>query len=178
MKLIKEKLDNGATDKDIADEHFGSWVRYSKAFQQYRTLNLQDRNWKTIVHVLWGRTGTGKTRFCVDQTMNSPYWSPGDYQWYDGYNGQKIVIFDDYRGEYPIQQLLKLLDRYPMNVPIKGGFVKWSPTKIYITSNLPPSDWYPNSDGRTRAALMRRLDNVEQIETPIYDDIILFREYN
>lgn len=170
-------LDNGATDKEIADQHFGSWVRYSKAFQQYRTLSLQDRTWKTIVHVFWGRTGTGKTRFCTQQIMNSQYWSPGDYTWYDGYHGQRIVILDDYRGEYPIQQFLKLLDRYPMTVPIKGSFVKWCPTKIYITSNVPPSDWYPTSDGRTRAALMRRLELVEHVTEPLFEDITLVAEF-
>lgn len=170
-------LDQGASDKSIADQHFGSWVRYSKAFQAYRTLNIKERTWKTITHVLWGRTGTGKTRFCMNQVMDSQYWSPGDYQWFDGYSGQSIVILDDYRGEYPIQFFLKLLDRYPLNVPVKGSFVKWCPKKVYITSNVPPQDWYQSADGRTRAALLRRLEKVLKIDLPIYDDIFLFDEY-
>ena len=171
---VKEDIDAGLTESAIADKHFGQWVRYSKAFQKYRALKTEvDRNWKTFVTVLWGETGTGKTRYVHDKETD--IWSPGDFQWFDGYRGQEVVLIDDYRGEYPIQFLLKLLDRYPMQVPVKGSFVKWSPRRLYITSNVNPEDWYRNVDGRTQAALKRRLEEVTYIEDPLFDDIVLER---
>lgn len=103
--------------------------------------------------------------------MDSTFWSPGDFQWFDGYNEQPIVIIDDYRGEYPVPMFLKLLDRYPMQVPIKGGFVNWSPKKIYITSNVEPRHWYNEVDGRSLAAISRRFTEVTYIDKPIYEDI-------
>lgn len=162
-------MDSGKSVNDIAESHFSKWVVYRKSFTAYAALKIANRSWKTQVHVLWGITGTGKTRFVHDQIQDSTFWSPGDYQWFDGYIGQSIVLFDDYRGEYPLQLLLKLLDRYPMSVPVKGSFTSWCPKKIYITSNVDPDWWYKDADSRSIAALKRRLENVEFINQNIYE---------
>jgi hypothetical protein len=165
---IRTLLDGGVTVNEISESHFSKWVIYRRAFQEYVTQKLKDRSWKTQVFVLWGNTGTGKTRYCFDQIMDTPWWMPGDYQWFDGYKGQQIVIIDDYRGEYPLALFLKLLDRYPMSVPIKGGFIKWLPKKVYITSNIPPRQWYPTEDFRSIAALERRFTKVDFIIDSLY----------
>ena len=167
---IKEALDNGATDEKIADEYFSRWVVYRRAFQAYTALKATPRNWETTVIVLWGKTGTGKTRFAMDQTKDTTFWIPGDYQWFDGYNGQEIVIFDDYRGEYKLQMLLKLLDRYPMSVPIKGGFTNWAPKTIYITSNINPNHWYGDGDTYSVSAMYRRITTVRSCFESLYDE--------
>ena len=119
LVAIQDLLDGGATTDEIADSHFTKWVVYRRSFTAYAARLIPDRHWKTHVTVLWGSTGTGKTRFVHDQIMDSTFWQPGDYQWFDGYNGQDIVLFDDYRGEYPLPMLLRLLDRYPLQLPIK-----------------------------------------------------------
>jgi putative hemolysin len=165
---IKQKIDEGKNEEYIADNYFEKWVVYRRSFKAYATLKHSDRHWSTVTHVFWGKTGTGKTRFVMDQVMDSPFWSPGDYKWFDGYEGQPIVIFDDYRGEYPLQMLLKLLDRYPMSVPIKGGFTKWAPKKIYITSNIHPNDWYPTADRFSVSAMFRRLSKIEAVFESLY----------
>lgn len=165
---IKDKIDNGATEQEIAEEHFSKWVVYRRSFQAYATLTSSKRAWITKCHVYWGKTGTGKTRFVWDQVMDSDVWTPGDYNWFDGYRGQPIVIIDDYRGEYKLQLLLKLLDRYPMQVPIKGGFVEWKPKKVYITSNIHPNDWYPQADRFSIGAMFRRFSLVEACFENLY----------
>ena len=165
---IKEQIDNGATELEIASEHFSKWVVYRRSFQAYATLKATQRNWPTKTFVLWGKTGTGKTRFAMDQIMDLTYWTPGDYKWFDGYTGQDIVVFDDYRGEYKLQMLLKLLDRYQMQVPIKGGFTEWAPKKIYITSNIHPNDWYPMADRYSMSAMFRRFSRVEAVFESLY----------
>lgn len=172
LEEIKESLDGGATMTEIAEQHFSKWVVYRRSFQAYMALKMTSRSWVTQVHVLWGKTGTGKTRFAHDQVMDLRLWTPGDYTWFDGYDGQEIVVLDDYRGEYPLQFLLKLLDRYAMTVPVKGAFVEWKPRKVYITSNVSPMHWY-DSDASSLAALKRRFTTVEEIRTPLYEDILL-----
>ena len=168
LQAIKQKIEDGAHELDIADQHFEKWVVYRRSFQRYAALLEESRSWNTVVHVYWGKTGTGKTRFCMDQVMDSTFWSPGDYKWFDGYSGQKIVIFDDYRGEYPLQQLLKLCDRYPMSVPVKGGFVEWKPKKIYITSNIHPNEWYPTADKYSISAMFRRFNLIQACFDSLY----------
>lgn len=61
--------------------------------------------------------------------------SKGGAMWWDGYCGQKVVILDDYRPWWcPFSFMLRLLDRYPIQVQVKGGFVNFVPEKIVITT--------------------------------------------
>lgn len=166
---VKNMIDQGCSIEQVADQHFGLFVQYRKGFQAYAALKSEPRTWKTIVIVLWGDTGTGKTRFCHSQVGDRTLWTNGDFKWFDGYIGQDIVLLDDYRGEYPIQMFLKLTDRYPMRVPVKGGFTNWAPKKIYITSNCAPETWYKDIGSRTRDAFMRRLTKVNFIDFNIYE---------
>lgn len=166
---VKSLLDDGKSLESVADQHFSTWVRYHRSFQIYKSMKSSPRNWKTLTHVYWGKTGTGKTRFVMDQVMDDPFWIPGDYKWFDGYDGQPIVILDDYRGEYPLQLLLKLLDRYPMSVPVKGAFTNWCPRKVYITSNIHPREWYPQADSFSVAAMFRRISLLSSVFNNIYE---------
>lgn len=63
------------------------------------------------------------------------------------------MLLDDYRGGAQDSMILKLLDIYPLQVPVKGGFVDWSPDRIFITSNISP----PWTHGMISAPLRRRI---------------------
>jgi len=68
-----------------------------------------------------------------------------------------VVVMDEFRGDIDISHLLRWLDRYPVVVEIKGSSTPLVAEKIWITSNLHPSAWYPNLDPLTQEALLRRL---------------------
>ncbi len=159
LETIKHWIDEGEEEEKIAEEAFGSWVRYRKSFTAYRELKRRDtRVSAPEVKVIWGPTGTGKTRM-VHQALGTLWNWPGD-KWFDGYRGQDNALFDDYEGEIPFRTLLRLLDRYPMQVPVKGGFVWWTPKTIWITSNKPIHEWYPFKD---ISPLERRISNITHL---------------
>jgi len=112
------------------------------------------------VTVLIGSPGSGKTRYAYD--LDPALYTPmiGNGMWFDGYDGQKTVLFDDFYGEIPYSFLLRLLDRYPLQVPIKGGSAHWTPTHIILTSNKEVTSWYADT-----AALSRRISEI------IYKDL-------
>ena len=83
-------------------------------------------------------------------------------KFWDGYQGQKNVVIDEFRGTIGIHNMLRWLDRYPVIVEIKGSSVVLNAETIWITSNLHPSSWYPELDLETQAALLRRLE-IEEI---------------
>lgn len=121
------------------------------------------RDWVTEVLVFWGRTGAGKTRL-VHELATDLYIHPGG-AWFDGYDGQADVLFDDFGGsDFRLPYLLKLLDRYQMTVPIKGGFVQWAPRRIFITSNIDPNNWYSGAFIEHQAALRRRITGIRHFE--------------
>lgn len=154
LNVIKRKLDEGIDEKVIADEHFGEWLRYYKGFREYKKLRTSHRTWKTEVTILWGESGTGKSRKCMEEAPNG-YWKTRD-EWWDAYDGEDDVIIDDFYGWLPYDFLLRLMDRYPLDVPTKGGFRRFVGKRLFITSNKPPEEWYPNITDKT--PLLRRID--------------------
>ena len=169
LDSIKDEIKAGATEAEVAEKYFSRWVVYRRSFSAYRELQLGKRDWKTIVVLLVGPTGVGKTRFVFDQCMDRDIYVWGGDRWFDGYCGQEIALIDDFEGsglEYKF--LLRLLDRYPMQVPIKGGFVNWAPKKVYITSNELPDVWRWNPPQYDVAALKRRITITHVLDNPIY----------
>ena len=54
LLAVKEAIDSGATDLEIAEAHFGSYCRFHRAFTNYRRLKQTAKDWKTEVYVLYG----------------------------------------------------------------------------------------------------------------------------
>jgi hypothetical protein len=164
IEEIKNRISEGATELEIADEFFGEWCRYRKSFARYRTLCARPRNWKTRTVILWGDSGTGKTRSVYDYFGNENVYDVprpnGGNVWFDNYNGQRVVLLDDFYGWLPLHFLLKIADRYAMQVPCKGGFRNFNPEYLCITSNSEWTNWYkwPEFGERLLAAWKRRID--------------------
>ena len=120
--------------------------------------HLQATGIEREVVVLWGRTGTGKSRRAWDEAGLEAYPKDPRTKFWDGYRGQEHVVIDEFRGGIDIAHLLRWFDRYPVIVEVKGSSVVLKATKIWITSNLSPDDWYPETDAETKAALRRRIN--------------------
>lgn len=105
---------------------------------------------KPIPKVIWlaGPTGCGKTRAAFEESMaRGTVWSSpsSTLQWFDGYDAHTTAIFDDFRASgVNFAYLLRVLDRHPMMVPVKGGYVNWIPSYIYITCPRMPVDEFIN----------------------------------
>lgn len=163
IQHLHKRLREGATLDVIREEAFGLYLKYHKAIEKYAAAHQRARDWKTKVIVYHGNTGTGKTRSVWDFHKKEDIYCHTSERWFDGYTGQKIALFDDFNGsEFKLSYLLRLLDRYPMRVPIKGDYVQWAPEVIYITSNKNPTEWYTNAHDKHRAALMRRIDIIKE----------------
>lgn len=169
LSAVKEAIDEGAGIEELWENHFGPMVRYEKAFQRYRAVRRRrDSSIDIQILVLWGPTGTGKSRF--PRLINPDLFSLPDVTltWFDGYDGQATVLIDDFDGkECPVARFLRYLDRYDIQVPIKGGFVPFIPTRIWISSNTNPDDWFPGETQVKRDAVRRRLTRVVHLDNPI-----------
>lgn len=161
LEGLREALSQRVPLSVISNDFFKEYMRYRRSISGYVALHAVPRTWVCSVIVYYGKTGTGKTRSVFDNAVNvTDVWVYPGNGWFDGYEGQEIVLFDDFSGsEFKLPYLLKLLDRYPMRVPIKGDFVNWAPKEIYITSNLDPKSWFPNAHQEHVEALFRRFTN-------------------
>jgi len=116
------------------------WVRHYRAFEKYMTMKTEPRNHDVEVHVLYGPTGTGKSRWCMDEYPGA-YWKQRS-KWWDGYFKHDVVIVDEYYGWLPFDLLLRLCDRYPLLVESKGGQLQFVAKTICFTTNKHPDLWY------------------------------------
>lgn len=137
---------------------------YRGAREYYSALSGSDipRTSKPTVYWLYGHSGTGKTRWCIRRCRGTRYWiSSGSLRWFQGYRGQECAILDDLRPEdVSASFLLRLLDRYPVEVETKGSSCQWKPEFIYITSEQDPTTFFINcsyGSGDPRQ-LERRID--------------------
>lgn len=148
------------------------WYQFARVLCAYRLDKLPKRDWITRVHVYWGDSGKGKTRRAWYEARRSgdqigiiiTPQSERDKFWGDGCVGAQDIIMDDMAsGQIGYQLFLRLLDRYPMVVEVKGTSMQWAPHNIYITSNTHPRAWYPNRKWRG-SPLERRLKEFGMIE--------------
>lgn len=139
---LKNMIDNGSSELELADFDFGTWSRNYRALERYKRLKTTPRNTECNVIVIQGPTGTGKSRFCME-SFPKAYWKQRG-NWWDGYDGQSEVIIDEFYGWMPFDTLLRLCDRYPMLVESKGGQLQFIATTIVFTTNQVPDKWYKN----------------------------------
>lgn len=150
----------GASRRVLIEEHLTAYARAHRVLGEAMLIYSPGRSWLPVTRVYYGETGIGKTKKAFEECVSAPYMHSGG-SWFDGYDGQEYVVFDDFGGsEFKLTYLLKLLDRYPMRVPVKGGFVNWVPKFIFITSNYSPRDWFPNAKDEHVKALHRRIEKV------------------
>jgi len=160
LLALKHTLDSGSSLSDVADEHFSSFIRYQKGITAYRLVRPVVRSWAMEIEVYWGPTGCGKSRTVFDKYPYA-YWKPAG-PWWDGYDGHETVVLDEFYGSQLVHtELLRLLDRYPYSVPVKGGFIPFSSRRVIFTSNAHPRDWYGpdvwHADSWEHSPLYRRL---------------------
>jgi len=107
--------------------------------------------------VYWGPTATGKSRRAWDEAGVDAFPKDPRTKFWDGYQGELNVVIDEFRGVIDIANILRWLDRYPVRVEVKGSSRVLSASHIWITSNLPPEQWWPELDSITFAAFRRRI---------------------
>lgn len=104
----------------------------------------------------WGATGLGKTKQVYLAHSELEVFRPINYKWWEGYDGHKVVLLDDFRKDFcKFHELLTLLDIYPYRVETKGGSRQIQATTFYITSCYSPSELYETREDLQQ--LLRRI---------------------
>ncbi len=175
---MKRKIDEGCTELQLADEHFGEWCRYYKAFERYKKLKKGNcRNWATFTEVYWGAPGLGKSRRAHHEYPDA-YWlakprSGSSGAWWDSYDGEEVVIIDEFYGWISRDLMCRICDRYPLLVETKGGSVPLLAKKIIITSNKKPAEWWPRVGlGAMERRLSGELGQVTHMRVPWLPPVI------
>lgn len=174
LKALCEAVASGRTDRDLAVTMPECVIKYRSGINALRFAFVEPRNHKTRCIVLWGPAGCGKSRWAHRQFPGAFHKDPTE--WWDGYVGNDVVILDEFYGQLSLAYMLKLLDRYPTQFQVKGGFIVFRAKLVVITSNTDPLEWYRGLServdraGRDRPVVwqpqfFRRIEHVYRYET-------------
>lgn len=144
LKIVREKIKAGATERMLYEEEPLMCARFPKYISKCLSWVKPSirENLKVELHV--GPTRSGKT-FQAFQRYPDLYNMPvksGNTLWFNGYAGEKVVLLDDFKGGFGLDQFLRLTDKYPIQVEEKGSTIWFVPELIIITSNFEEINWY------------------------------------
>lgn len=156
---IRDMIQNGVSIKDIYNQDEfcnGPAIKLAETILKYEG---GPKYIQREVIWIWGPSGTGKTHMACEATSDDVWISNGSLRWFQGYYGQAEAIFDDIRSsDVEYNMLLRLLDRYRLQVEIKGGSCPWLATKIFITCPHHPKKFLEN--GEDSGQLIRRITQI------------------
>lgn len=116
------------------------------------------RAWKSKVFWFYGPTGSGKTKTAFEWCPEA-WISLKNLKWWQGYDAHAEVILDDFRADFcTFHELLRILDRYPYTVEVKGGSRQLLAKVIIITSPFHPAFVYKSREDLGQ--LLRRIDEI------------------
>lgn len=168
LKALHEALKAGLNNVAYRDEFFGQFLRYPKLIENYELAGLTPRNEEEDFQsfLLIGPAGFGKSRFArvLARRLNggSPGYVHNATKWFDGYRGERAIIFDDFRGSsLPFTLFKRVCDRYPFLVEIKGSHGQLGANRFIFTTNTEPTTWWKEEVTHAEnGAIFRRLGKV------------------
>lgn len=154
-----EALQSKASKSEIIANFPDQYLRWGGNIDKMVNSNCEQRSWQMQIDIYVGVSGVGKsmTAFHDDKDAFYAMWPKGGRWWWPEYEGQHTVIMDEFRHQIKMDQMLRIMDRYPMKVEYKGGNTEFRSKRIIITTNIESRCWYPGVDDRTM--LWRRFED-------------------
>lgn len=169
--VLRDQITHGAiTAESVAIDNPIFYHQYGRTLHKIEDITRRKlkRTWMTEGIWFWGPTGTGKTHKAyeyVNFDFDKVYNWVNDNGWWDTYEGQEVVLINDFRGSIPYGELLNLIDKWPYSVRRRCR----EPTPflaktVIITSPMSPEDVYHNLQARDGIEqLLRRLTRIEYV---------------
>ena len=143
-----------------------AYLERAQAIIDENQYSLSERDIR--VEYIYGLPGTGKTSWIYkthgfDQVYRvTNYKNP-----FDDYNGQPVLVLDEFYDSMSLDLLLNVLDRWPFKMPARYND-KWAAyTKVYIISNRKLKDQYGyelyDESQRAKSFYRRISDNYEMV---------------
>lgn len=171
LEVIAESVEAGANMREMLPTMKN--IQQIKIAEKLLEYGERRRDWETKVLWFWGPTGSGKSRVALE--MYPDAWISGkNLRWWQGYDAHAEVIIDEFRDDFcTFHELLRILDRYPYTLEVKGGQRQLLAEVIVITSNKPWWRIYESHKGEDLEQLGRRITHT--IPFPVSDDDLVHK---
>mgnify|MGYP004492139151 FL=1 len=185
-EVVVELLKDGFTPEDIIDEIPRLSFKLKQIKEIYETIRwnkakTEDRDIR--VTYIYGTTGTGKSRYIHEKYKPNDIYFVTDYKHpFDAYDGQKVLVLEEFRCDFECKEMLQLLDRYPYQLKARYSN-KWACfTEVYVISNIKFEEQYKElarNELETYNAFIRRFHTFITMDTTskrVYLDYDLYKK--
>lgn len=168
VEKIYALIKDGATNLEIIDTVPSGMLNIDK-IERTRSM-LRDshfaNSWRELqVTYIFGTTGVGKTRSVMDKYGYANCYRVTDYKHpFDTYDGQDVLILEEYRSQFKVADILNYLDGYPLQLPCRYFNRQACYTKVFIISNIPLEKQYTSVIHESRSAFLRRIHRVQEYQ--------------
>lgn len=171
MKLrdYVDLIERGMTVTDIITSYPMSVIfeRQLSTLQKHRRMVEAKVGRRDLqVHYLWGKSGVGKTHSIYEKYGYANVFMVSDYKNpFDGYDGESVLVFDEFRSQIQVSIMLKLLDPYPTELSARFNNSWAAYNTVYVVSNIPLEGQFPNvkaTEPETWQAFRNRFDSVSE----------------
>lgn len=172
---IRQMIEEGLSDYEIAQVYPQEAIRCKTAIRGYRLMfEKMHADWREVdVWYIWGATGTGKTRSITQKYGYPNVFRVTDYSKgaFDMYDGQDVILFEEFRSSFRLEQMLNYLDGHPVELECRYANQLLKATKIFIVTNIPLDEQYHNfhngceSEGQANSwkAFCRRISGIIEV---------------
>ena len=155
---------DGATNMEIVNAvavAYKDLDKIERMRSMYRDSSFATK-WRDLeVVYIFGPSGVGKTRSVMDAYGYDSVYRVTDYKHpFDTYDGQDVIIFEEFRGGLKHGDMLNYLDGYPILLPCRYFNRQACFTKVYVITNLSPEEQYLGIDPASREAFFRRFTGI------------------
>lgn len=161
LSTVVEELKEGKSLKEVMLDHPKTYCQFRNGLKDISAAIIKDNIPKfrdVRVTLVTGPTGCGKTRLAMS---DATYKIQGhQMNWWQDYDGDKVICIDEYNNNVSIDELLALLDGYILRLNVKGShtYAHWD--KVYITTNLTIDQLHEKAKSAHRQALFRRITEI------------------
>lgn len=165
---LYELIQEGKSNFAIIDEK-PDFINQLERIDRVRQI-VQEEAFKEIfrdlsVSYFYGETGSGKTRSIMEKFGYSKVYRVTNYKHpFDQYQGQDVIVFEEFQSSLPINQMLIYLDGYPIALPCRYADKIACYTKVYILSNIDIREQYTDiqhHNHETRKAFTVKINTVK-----------------
>jgi len=165
--IVLSRILDGASNSEILLE-FPEYLRGMRDVEHARQILRHEeyRNKRRILETVYifGETGVGKTRSVLDAYGYSNVCAINNYKNpFCNYEGENIILFDEFNSGIDIRSMLFYLDCYPLKLPARYSDKQACYERVFIISNFDLREQYRQEQVRhpeVWQAFLRRIHKV------------------
>ncbi len=170
LNYLYNQIEQGVSTSDIINENPKFMLRMTE-IERVRQMLLFNKYKNTFRHLdvtyIWGDSGTGKTRGVMDKYGYENVYRVTNYDAhpFDNYKGQDVLVLEEFRSSFRLQDMLNYLDGYPFQLPCRYADKVACYTKVYIITNIPFEQQYETLQKEQKStweAFKRRIHHFEE----------------